>query len=129
MRNKKQPDLQVIIASGPRDLGRAVLGFAFGTTAAVSNIRVKIILTLDGVAWAIKNEPAARKSVNGFSPISEYMSILAKNGADISACSTCTKNACMMQRGAKKRYDKLQAIGLSELVLATCSGKASTVVF
>ena len=129
MRNKKQPDLQVIIASGPRDLGRAVLGFAFAVSAVVSNIRVKVILTLDGTAWAVKNEPAARKSVNGFSPISEYMSILAKNGADISACSTCAKNACITRRKADRRYAKLPLVGLSELVLATCSGRAYMVVF
>jgi predicted peroxiredoxin len=129
MSKRRQRNLQIIIASGPRDLGRAVLGFAFGASAAVSNIQVKVILTLDGTAWAVKNEPASRKSVNGFSPISEYMSILAKNGADISVCSTCAKNACMTRRGAKKRYAKLPAVGLSELVLATCSGRAYMVVF
>jgi predicted peroxiredoxin len=129
MKNKKQPGLQVIIASGPRDIGRAVLGFAFGASAAVSNIRVKIILTLDGTAWAIKNGPASRKSVCGFSPISEYMSILAKNGADISVCSTCANNACITRQKAKKRYAKLPLVGLSELVLATCSDRVSTVVF
>lgn len=129
MRTKKQHSLQVIIASGPRNLGRAVLGFAFGVSAVVSNIRVKVILTLDGVAWSAKDEPAARKSVNGFSPISEYMSILAKNGADISVCSTCAKNACITRRKADRRYAKLPLVGLSELALSTCSGRVSTVVF
>jgi predicted peroxiredoxin len=129
MKNKKQLDLQVIIASGPKDLGRAVLGFAFGVSAVVSNIRVKVILTLDGVAWIVKNEPAARKSVNGFSPISEYMSILTKNGAAISVCSTCANNACITRQKAKKRYAKLPSAGLSELVLATCNDRVSTVVF
>jgi predicted peroxiredoxin len=130
MRNKKQPDLQVIIASGPRDLGRAVLGFAFAVSAVVSNIRVKVILTLNGVAWTVKNEPAARKRVNGFSPISEYLSILAKNGADISTCSTCAKNACCItRRKTNRRYARLPVVGLSELVLSACSNRACTVVF
>ena len=124
MRSKKQPQLQVIIASGPKDLGRAVLGLAFSVSAVVSNIRVKVILTLDGVAWAVKNEPTARKNVNGFSTISEYMNILTKNGADISVCSACQKNACI-----NRRKTKLPPVGLSELVLATCSGRAYTVVF
>ena len=118
---KREPDLQVIIASG--------LGFAFGASAAVSNIRVKIILTLDGTAWAVKKEPAASKSVNGFSPISEYMSILSENGAEISMCSTCAKNACVTRRKANKRPAKMPAAGLPELALATCSGRAYTVVF
>jgi len=129
MSKKREPDLQVIIASGPKDLGRAVLGFAFGASAAVSNIRVKIILTLDGTAWAGKKEPAAVKSVNGFSPISEYMSILSESGADISMCSTCAKNACITKRKANKHLSKMPAAGLSELALAMCHGGAYTVVF
>jgi predicted peroxiredoxin len=129
MTNKKQHSLQVIIASGPENLGRAVLGFAFSVSAAVSNIRVKVILTLDGVAWSAKNEPAARKSVNGFSPISEYMSILAKNGAEIGVCSTCVKNACAARRKANRRYVELPPVGLSEVVLSACGDRAYTVVF
>jgi predicted peroxiredoxin len=129
MRDKNQQRLQVIIASGPKDLGRAVLGFAFGVAAAVSNIRVKVILTLDGVAWSAKNEPAATKNVNGFSPISEYMSILAKNGAEIGVCSTCAKNACSTRRKANRRYAELPPVGLSELALAACGDRVYTVVF
>ncbi|MCJ7729139.1 MAG: DsrE family protein [Sedimentisphaerales bacterium] len=129
MSHKKQCDLQVIIASGPRDVGRAVLGFAFGASAAVSNIRVKVILALDGTAWAKKNEPAAKKGVKGFSPITEYMNILARSGAVISVCSTCSKNACLTQRGAKGSRFKFPAVGLSELALATSNGRASIVVF
>jgi predicted peroxiredoxin len=129
MGKKIKPDLQVIIASGPKDLGRAVLGFAFASSAAVSNIRVKITLALDGIAWAAKNEPAAKKSIHGFSPISQYLGILAKSGADINACSTCIKNACKIKRGAKSRFNNLTAAGMSELALATCSGRAYTVVF
>lgn len=129
MGKKKQPDLQVIIASGPKDLGRAALGFAFASSAAVSNIRVKITLALDGIAWAAKNEPAAKKSVSGFSPISEYLGILAKSEVDINACSTCVKNACTIKRGAKRRFNNLTAAGLSELVLAMCNDRAYTVVF
>ena len=128
MRNKKH-SLQIIITSGPKDLKRAVLGFAFGVSAAVSNIRVKIILTLDGVTWSAKNEPAARKSVNGFSPISEYMNILAKNGAEIGVCATCAKNACAERRKANSRYAQLPLVGLSELVLSACVGRTCTVVF
>jgi predicted peroxiredoxin len=128
MKNKKQPCLQVIIASGPKDLGRAVLGFAFGVSAVVSNINVKIILTLDGVTWAAKKEPAAQKKINGFGTISEYMNILAENGAAIKLCSTCANNICSTQK-AKMNYQELPMTGLSELVLSTCRTRIPTVVF
>ncbi len=126
MSGKGHRDLQIIIASGPKDLSRAVLGFAFGASASVSAIRVKIVLALDGLGWIQEKEPAAKQGVNGFSSIEEYMKILAENGASISVCSACLNNACPSE---KEDDPALAATGLTELAVKSCNAGVSTVVF
>src|SRR4030042_4979394 len=94
MKRKQPYSLQVIIASGPQDKGRAALGFAFALSAAASGVKVVIILVLEGVTWSERNIPAAKQSVNGFEPIENYIEMLENNGAVIQLCSSWAESKC-----------------------------------
>jgi len=129
MSKKNKCALQVIIASGPRDIGRAALGFAFATSAAVSNIKVHIVLASDGVAWIKKNQSKARQKVGAFGSIAQFLDILAENGAVISVCSACLQSGCLSGVCGKKILTKFPAAGLSELAVRMCKPGVTTVVF
>jgi len=129
MTENKQCNLQVIIVSGPEDISRAVLGFAFASAAAVSEVDVTMVLSLDGLAWAGEDEPAAKKKVNGFDSISEYMDILLNSGAAIRLCSTCVKNSCRKSEGNDAPLKDFPVAGLSELAVQSCNSHGRTVVF
>jgi len=127
MDNDRRHALHVVIASGPEALGRAVLGFAFAVSAAVSGIKVMVILTLNGTAWAYENEPLIKQTQNGFDSIANYMEILKDNGATVSLCSTCLENNCTPARSSNKR--SLSYVGLTELAIRSVNGPAQTVIF
>ena len=127
--DREQPyNLQVLIASGPDDLDRAVLGFAFALSAAASGANVTVILALQGVVWLDKDIPAAKQSFSGFLPIGDYMDMLKDQGIVIRLCSSCLEGNCAtdVSRNAAK---VMSYIGLVEVATQTVSKAAQTVVF
>lgn len=127
---RQQPcTLQVIIASGPEALGRAVLGFAFALSAAISGVKVVVILTLQGVAWAEQNIPAARQSVNGFAPIKEYIDMLEDNGSVVRLCSSCVKNNYTIDKAAQNTAKTGSYMGLTEVAIRATHSTTKTIVF
>ncbi len=129
MKKRKQNILQVVIASGPEALGRAVLGFAFALSAAISGVKVMVILTLQGVAWAEQNIPATKQSVNGFEPIENYIDMLKNNGAVIRLCSSCTENNCAKDKAEKNTAETASYVGLTEVVIQTTRDATKTIIF
>jgi predicted peroxiredoxin len=120
--------LQVVIASGPEALGRAVLGFAFAVCAAISGVKVTVILALSGVAWAADQEPAAKQPVNGFDSISNYTDMLRDHGATVRLCSACLSESCAMTT-EKNDPAQLPCVGLTEVAIQAGYGPVQTVIF
>ncbi len=129
MKQQQPSDLQIMIASGPEALGRAVLGFAFALSAAASGIKVTIILTLQGMAWATKNIPEAKQSVNGFQTIGEYMDMLEDYGAVVRLCSSCLEDNCTLADASKNTTTAGSYVGLTEVAIRTTNRTTQTVVF
>ena len=129
MAEKKEHELQVIITHGPENLPHAVLGFAFAASAVVSDISVKVILTLNGIVWSTDKEPIAHKGVNGFDSIREYMDILAEHDTDIYLCSACAKDYYLASQSNHNVSSKLSCVGLTEVVICASRDSIQTVVF
>jgi predicted peroxiredoxin len=129
MENPQHGALQVLIASGPEAVDRAVLGFAFALAATTCGADVTIVLTLKGTAWAKKDIPEARQTVTGFSSVGEYMDILADSGAVVRLCSSCAERNCTMDWNQNALPPSALHVGLAEVVLRTVRGAAATVVF
>jgi predicted peroxiredoxin len=127
MKNERRHSLQVVITSGPEALGRAILGFAFAVSAAVSGVKVMVVLALNGTAWARDNEPMAKQTLNGFESIGNYMKILEENGTIVSLCSTCVENGCTQTCNA--HAGGISYVGLTELAIRAACGPAQTVIF
>lgn len=123
-------DLQIMIASGPEDLARAVLGFAFAVSATVSGAKVLVILTLHGTAWQAQDEPAARQKANGFDSIESYLAALKEAGAAIRMCSACVTTACVTAGASDpEAWEERPYIGLTEAAIRAADRSVQTVVF
>lgn len=129
MKQKNTNDLQVIIASGPEALDRAVLGFAFALSAAISGVKVTIILTCRAVVWAKRNIQAAKQSVNGFASIEDYLDMLEENNVVTQICSSCIDNNCALSGGKENPAAEISYVGMTEVAIKTANGTAQTVVF
>ncbi|MBF0289304.1 MAG: DsrE family protein [SAR324 cluster bacterium] len=120
-------DLQIIIASGLRDIHRAVLGFATALASAVSDVKVIVFLTMEGAVWADENE-GNTVQVEGFETISKYISLLQEANIQIEACSSCIKNFCpAMKKEDGKMREGIILSGLSTAAIRT--SEVRTVVF
>jgi predicted peroxiredoxin len=129
MENEQQNELQVMIASGPEALDRAVLGFAFALSAVTSDIKVSIILALEGTAWMDRDIPASGQSVNGFQPIRDYLDILEDYGVVVRLCSSCVENNCALADACKSVATAVSYVGMTEVAIKTANGTAQTVIF
>jgi predicted peroxiredoxin len=128
MGREQSCNLQILIASGPENLGRAVLGFAFALAAAASGANVTVILTLQGVVWLDKDVPSAKQSFGGFLSIGDYMDMLKDRGVVTRLCSSCLEGNCKTDIG-RNVATVMPYIGLVEIVTQTISRAAQTVVF
>jgi predicted peroxiredoxin len=129
MNNAPEFGLQVIIASGPRDIERATLGFAMAVASASSGIKVVIFLTMEGVMWADELEDHMVQ-VEGFERITDYVTLLQEAGARLEACTSCVQTFCpSMKRteSSKKIRDGFVLAGLSTAAIR--ASKIPTVVY
>jgi predicted peroxiredoxin len=129
MMQKQTYALQVIIASGPEALGRAVLGFAFALSAATSGVNVVVILALDGTAWAKNDIPAARQSVNGFATIADYIGMLEDSNAIIRICSNCIEKNCTIDKTKHSNAGTTSYVGLTEVAIRATCDAVQTIIF
>ncbi len=129
MRQENPCHVYVLIASGPEDLGRAVLGFTFALSAVSSGVPVTVILTLNAMAWLNEDIPEIRETVNGFPAIAETMELLRENGVVIRLCSSCVDNTCSRVPCRDTTAHEMPYVGLTEVAIQTANGSAQTVVF
>jgi predicted peroxiredoxin len=129
MTEQQEYDLQILIASGPEALTRAVLGFAFAVSAAVSGVRVLVVLVLNATVWMTMDEPSAGQKVQGFDSIKDYMTVLKDTGAVVRLCSACAAENCAMATAGSVPLGESSYVGLTEAAIRTAKGSARTIVF
>ncbi len=129
MTEPREYDLQVMIASGPEDLARAVLGFAYAVSAAAAGVKVLVVLTLNAVTWLTADDPMVETKVNGFDSIRDYLAALKETGAVVRRCSTCAMAGCAVAVGGTETREEESYIGLTEAALRTVRGPIQTLVF
>jgi predicted peroxiredoxin len=129
MTEQQEYDLQILIASGPEALTRAVLGFAFAVSAAVSGVRVLVVLVLNATVWLTMDEPSAEQEVHGFNSIRDYMTVLKDTGAVVRLCSACAAENCAIATAGGVPLGESPYVGLTEAVIRTAKGSARTIVF
>lgn len=129
MTEQQEYDLQILIASGPEALARAVLGFAFAVSAAVSGVRVLVVLVLNATVWLTMDEPSAEQKVHGFNSIRDYMTVLKDTGAVVRLCSACAAENCAIATAGSVPLGESSYVGLTEAAIRTAKGSARTIVF
>lgn len=117
MPEKNNCGLQIIIASGPEDMHRAILGFAMAVSAAVSGIQVIVFLAMRGTTWGTSNAAIRNQIVPGFKSVAEYMEILKENGGEVHMCSTCSELSCPMPVSKQNQLPGLELAGFTEVAI------------
>ena len=87
-------DLQVIIASGLRDIGKVTAGLAFALSAASSGAKVVVFLTMEGAAFANPDE-GKLKYIERFENVQRYFTLLLEEGVFLEVCTACAENYCL----------------------------------
>ena len=86
-------DLQIIVASGPADPKRAVLGLAMAASAASCGRRVQIYFAMDGAQFLL-SENCSRIVVDGFPSVSDLVEVVYESGGAILYCPNCLQGQC-----------------------------------
>lgn len=123
---KNSDSLQILIAVGPEDPHRALLGFACGAAAAASGIEVVVFLVMRGSAWA---SPSTWGQVNipGFEGMKDYIDIIEESGGRIEACSTCVGSSCPIPIQKSEVAESVSMGGLTSVAIRMTT--TPTVVF
>jgi predicted peroxiredoxin len=85
--------LQVIVASGPESVEKALVAMAFALAAAAAQTEVTVFFTMNGAAW-LDVEKGNDKPVHGFESIGNYWQMLLDLGARLEGCHSCVDNYC-----------------------------------
>lgn len=117
MPEKDEFGLQIIIASGPEDLHRAILGFAMAVSAAVSGVRVIVFLAMRGTVWGTNSAAIRNHVLPGFKSVTEYMEILQENDGEVYMCSTCSELSCPMPINKQNQVPELKLAGFTEIAI------------
>jgi predicted peroxiredoxin len=128
-KNDDRCGLQVLIVSGPESFSRAVVGFAFAAAAAISGVKVLIVLAGEAAGWVKKDEPRAYEELYGFSSVSEYIRIIIENGSNICLCSACAGYCFSKDEINHEILSKVYYIGLTEFAIDASKNTVKTIVF
>ena len=86
-------DLQLIVASGPEDAQRALIGIQLALTTALMGDTVSVWLTGNGAVWACETEAAQDTSPLG-GQIRETLERIAELGGEVGVCPSCRDAHC-----------------------------------
>lgn len=122
-------DIQIIIASGYKDIERAILGFATACACVTSGAKVVVFLSMEGAVFAAETEGKA-VLVNNFETIHDYLDILQSEGVQIEVCTACAENFTPTKERVgrqKKLREGMIYAGLSTAAIRSI--KTQTIVF
>lgn len=94
--------VQVIIASGPDDPKRVVLGLALAASAAAANTVVHVFFAMDG-AKCLVGDVCAQTLVDGYPSVAELLESVEQGGGSIEYCPHCLPSGCTPRFGAQVR--------------------------
>ncbi len=86
-------ELQVVIASGPDDPKRVVLGLSMAASAVAAGAYVRLYFVMDGAQW-LREEHCSTVAVPGYPPLAELMEAVRMGGGDVEFCPHCVENRC-----------------------------------
>lgn len=92
--------VQVIIASGPDDPKRVVLGLSLAASAAVADTVVHTFFAMDG-ARCLMDEVCDRVLVDGYPTVAELLASIEQSGGRIEYCPHCLPTGCTPRFGAR----------------------------
>ncbi len=121
----KDPELQIVVVSGPEDIQRATFGFASALAAGSSGIDVAIVLSMRGAYWAAPHASQG-SSVPEFPDVETLLQELAELEVPVLACSTCVDNYCPSPTGGdglRTLRKGIQRIGLGLVAIRMASAR------
>jgi predicted peroxiredoxin len=122
--------LQVIIASGPDQAQRAILGLSMAASASAAGVRVAIFFAMAG-AQLLNATNCSQILVAGFPSVAEFVKILIDSDGAVEYCPNCVDGECAV--GFSDKLIKTEVCqlakpgGMSAFALRMAS--SSTVVF
>ncbi len=121
----EDPELQIVVLSGPEDVQRATFGLASALAAGSSGIDVAIVLSMRGAYWAAPDANQG-SSVPEFPTVDTLMEELAALKVPILACSTCVDNYCpspINGDGRRTLRPGIQRVGLGLVAIRMASAR------
>jgi predicted peroxiredoxin len=121
-------DLQIIIASGTKNVEKVITGLAIALSCSSSGAKVVVFFTMEGAAFANPDE-GNLQYVNGFESIEKYIELLHDDNVRIEVCTTCVENYCLSQKIRNKKIIRscMHLVGLSTAAIRAL--KVQTLIF
>lgn len=102
MDEEKSFDLQIIIASGMREIAKATVGLAFALSAASSGAKVVVFLTMEAAAFANPEEGKFRY-IDRFESVQNYFDLLLEENVRLEVCTSCAENYCLTKKNKNNK--------------------------
>lgn len=122
--------LNVIIAAGPSDSSRALLGLAMASAAAADGIQTSVYFAMAG-AQLVSTEHCSTIFVDGFPDIATFIDLITAAGGEVAYCPSCIGGECagVVSDKLTRRHacDKATPEGMASY--ARLLVEANTVVF
>ncbi|MCA9715062.1 MAG: DsrE family protein [Myxococcales bacterium] len=121
----QEPELQIVLLSGPEDIQRATFGMASALAAASSGITVAVVLSMRGAYWAAPHASQGT-SVPEFPTVETLMHELHALDVPILACSSCVDNYCpspVNGDGLRTLRSGVERVGLGLVAIRMASAR------
>jgi len=122
--------LNIIIAAGPSDASRALLGLAMASAASADGIETSVYFAMAGAQF-VNTEHCDKVFVDGFPSVATFIELIIAGGGEVAYCPSCIGGECsgvvldkLIRRHA---CDKATPEGMASY--ARLLVEASTVVF
>ena len=89
-------DVQVIIASGPSNAQRAILGLSMAASAAASGKRTYVYMAMEG-ARCLTQESCSTPLLAGYPTVAEYIQIISSADGTVEYCPSCLGLECALE--------------------------------
>lgn len=86
-------EIQVIIASGPAEPKRLMLGLSMAASAASAGTKVRLFLTMDG-ARCLSADVCHAQMLDGYPPVAELLAAIHESGGVVEYCPHCMPEGC-----------------------------------